>query len=316
MNDMVYDLMILGSGPAGLTAGLYAHRAGLNVLILGGDSPGGKVMTHPLLENYPPFPGGVTGAELMIRWVKQVSDEIGDGPVAEMVTDLNLAGETKTATTDSGVYRARTAIIATGAAPRRLGIPGEADFEGKGVFSCAMCDAPLLRTLARSRALVVGGGDTALHTALGLLPHAESVVLITRGDALRAQPVLIDRFEQNEKSSTVFNRKVTAIQGESWVTCAEVIDVNKEAAEIIEVEGVFVGIGVVSSTEFLHGVLDLDDDGFIKVDHNLGTSIPGVFAAGDVRVSPLRQILTAAADGALAGTRAAEYVAGEGWQRG
>ena len=309
MNDKIYDLIVLGSGPAGLTAGLYSHRAGLDVLILGGDMPGGKVMMHPRLENYPPFPGGVTGTELMIRWVKQVSDELGVSPNMESAQAVELDGPVKKAVTECGCHLARTIILATGAHPKRLGVPGEIELDSRGVFSCAMCDAPLLRTLKRQRALVVGGGNTAVHTALGLMPHAESVTLVTRGEALRAQPVMIEQFERSKKGEFKLSRSVVSIEGQEWVTGAVLKDPVSGELETVEVEAVFVGVGHVPTTAFLKGQAELDEEGFIKVDERLETSIPGVFAAGDVRVGPMKQIVSAAADGALAAQNAAEYLA-------
>jgi thioredoxin reductase (NADPH) len=310
MAESIYDLLVLGSGPAGLTAGLYGCRAGLRVLILGGDHPGGKVMMHPHIENYPPFPGGVTGTELMIKWVKQVSDELGDGPLPVTVTAADFSGDLKNVTTEQGVFETGSVVVATGAAPRKLGVPGEDDFDGRGVFSCAMCDAPLLRTLKRQRAVVVGGGDTAVHTALGLLPHAEKVTLITRGRSLRAQPILVDRFTKDMKSEIVTCRHVRSISGGDWVEALEIWDEETDKGYELEAEGVFVGIGLTPETGFLNGELALDEEGFILVDAGLATSAPGVYAAGDVRSGGLKQIIAAAADGALAATGAAAYLAG------
>ncbi|MCB2188560.1 MAG: FAD-dependent oxidoreductase [Deltaproteobacteria bacterium] len=309
MSEQIFDVAVLGSGPAGLTAAIYAHRAGLSTLVVGGDHPGGKVMMHPHIENYPPFPEGVTGAELMIRWVKQVADEVGEGPRPEMVTKVDLAGAVKTIEAEGGTYQARTVIVATGASGRKLGVKGEEELAGRGVFSCAMCDAPLLRTLKRQRAVVVGGGDTAVHTGQGLLPHAEAVTLITRGPALRAQPVLVDRFLADPKAGCRFQRQVVAIHGGSWVAGVSLKDPATGAIEEMEIDAVFVGIGQVPSTGFLQGALATDEEGFLVVDGDLACSLPGVFAAGDVRVSPLRQIITAASDGALAAKSATDYLA-------
>lgn len=272
-------------------------------------SRGGKVMMHPMIENYPPFPGGVTGTELMIKWVKQASDELGEGPRMETVTSVELAGQIKTITTDSEPYQCRAVIVASGSSPRTLGVEGEDTLEGKGVFSCAMCDAPLLRTLDRSRALVVGGGDSAVQTALGLVPHAEEITLVTRGPKLAAQSGLVERFMANDNAKCLLGQKVTAINGESWVKAVTLEDSQSHETRTQEMDAVFVGIGQSANTEFLAGALELDHEGAIKVEADLSAGIAGVFAAGDVRVSPLRQILNAAADGALAVKSASEYLA-------
>ena len=311
MTDKTYDVAVLGSGPAGLTAALYAHRAGLEVLFIGGNSPGGKVMTHPLLENYPPFPGGVTGAELMIRWVKQVSDELGEGPDPIPVTGVDLGGPVKTLETASGPKRARGRDRGP-PGPRRVdwACPGKWNSTA-GACSPAPCATPRSsEPSSGSGAVVVGGGNTAVHTALGLLPHAETVTLVTRGPRLRAEPVLVDRFEKSEKSAFMFERNVKGIEGEAWVTGVALESAALDGPETLEADAVFVGVGQSPTTDFLAGALELDGEGFIQVNERLRTSVPGVFAAGDVRVGPLKQIISAAADGALAASSAAAYLAG------
>lgn len=308
MNTESWDLLVVGAGPSGLTAGLYGHRSGLRVLILGGETYGGQVILHHKVENYPGFPGGITGAELMTRWLKQVMDESGSLPIPEPVIRVDFTGPEKLVMTPSAAYAGRAVILATGSRPRRLGVPGESEFSGKGVFYCATCDGPLLRTMARRRAAVVGGGDTALHTALALLPYAESVSVITRGADLRAKPVLVKRFLAYPEANVFVNRSARAVTGEQSATGLTLENVLSKELENMPVEAVFVGIGQTPVTEFLEGALDLDKDGFIVTDDLLRTSMAGVFAAGDVRTTPLRQIITAAADGALAAHTAAEYL--------
>jgi len=308
MNDTVHDLLIIGAGPAGLTAALYGHRSGLNVLVLGGHTPGGQVTVHLKVENYPGFPGGVTGAELMVQWVKQVMDETGAMPAPEMVTRVDFSGPVKKVFAGERTYEARSVIVATGARPRRLEVPGESEFDGRGVFYCATCDAPLLRTLKRSRTVVVGGGNSAFYTALALIPHAESVTIITRGSRVRAQPTLIRRLETESKTAILTSRAVKSVIGDKMVTGMTLEDTVTHEVGVYTADAVFVGIGQSPVTDFLQGSLEVTEEGFIKTDQLMNTSAAGVFAAGDVRSTPLRQIITAAADGAVAAQTAAEYL--------
>jgi thioredoxin reductase (NADPH) len=308
LNTQHYDLLIIGAGPSGLTAALYGHRAGLNVHVLGGETPGGQVMLHYKVENYPAFPGGVTGAELMARWLQQVIDEVGSFPEPESVTAVNLTGNIKEIFVGDRVYQARAVIVATGARPRKLSVPGESKLEGKGVFYCATCDAPLLRTMASRRAAVVGGGDTAFHTAMALLPHAESVTVITRAAEPRAKRPLVSRLEQAPGASVLVRRSVNAVVGEKGVSGLILQNTETNQTETFPVDAVFVGVGQVPVTGFLTGSVELNEGGFVVTDGLLQTSVAGVFAAGDVRNTPLRQIITAAADGALAAHSAMEYL--------
>jgi thioredoxin reductase (NADPH) len=308
LNNESTDLLIIGAGPCGLTAALYGHRSGLKVLVVGGETPGGQVMVHHNVENFPGFPGGVSGVELMARWIKQVTDETGEFPLVESVVRVDFSSAEKRVFTSAHTFSARVVILATGSRPRRLNVPGESEYSGKGVFYCATCDAPMLRTMERRRAVVVGGGDTAMHTALALLPHAETVSVITRGPALRAKPVLINRFLEDSKARVVLNRSVKAVTGDQVATAVTLENTLTKEQENMLVEAVFVGIGQTPVTEFLNGAVELDQDGFIVTDNLLRTSVAGVFAAGDVRTTPLRQIITAASDGALAAHSAAEYL--------
>jgi len=308
LNNQTYNLLVIGAGPAGLTAALYGHRAGLKVIVLGGETPGGQVTLHHKVENYPGFPGGVTGAELMVRWLQQVIDEIGCAPEPEPVTAVNVSGPVKEVFVADHSYRAQAVIIATGSRPRRLSVPGETEWEGRGVFYCATCDAPLLRTMSSRRSVVVGGGDTAFHTAMALLPHAESVTVITRGAGPKAKPPLIKQLIQNPKARILVRRSVNAVIGEKRLTGLALQNTQTNETETFVVDAVFVGVGQSPTTGFLGGCLELNEGGFIVADNELRTSVPGVFAAGDVRDTPLRQIITAAADGALAAQSATEYL--------
>jgi thioredoxin reductase (NADPH) len=311
--DEPNDVVILGAGPAGLTAGLYAHRAGLDVQIIAGHSPGGRVITHSLVENFPGFPGGVTGAELMINWLRQIIDATGKTPVSEVVLRVDFDHEIKEVYTEHSRFRAHAVIVATGAGPRRLAVAGESRFEANGVFYCAACDGPVLRRMARRRAAVVGGGDAAFHTALALLPHAESVTLITRASKPHAQSVMVERFLAEPQARILLERRVVDITGDRILTGLTLETLVSGARENLEFDAVFVGVGQSPMTDFLDGSLQLDGEGFIVTDNSLRTSSTGVLAAGDVRVTPLRQIVTAAADGALAAHVAAEYLRTGSW---
>jgi thioredoxin reductase (NADPH) len=308
LNEQPYDLIVIGSGPAGLTAALYGHRSGLSVWALGGETPGGQVVTHQRIDNYPGFPGGVAGAQLAVHWIRQFVDETGSMPCNESATQVDFSGPIKSVSTPDGVYRACAVIVATGASPRLLGVPGETELAGKGVYYCATCDGPLLRRAQRRRAAVAGGGDAAVHTALALLPHAESVSLICRSRELRARAYLVNRLKSTEGVRLVLGRAIKAIEGTDKVAGVVVEHVESGQVDTLAFDAVFVGVGQAPVTGFLNGALALNDQGFIVTDSLLQTSVPGIFAAGDVRDSPLRQIVTAAADGALAAHSAAEFL--------
>lgn len=307
MSEQHYDLVILGAGPAGLTAGIYAHRAGLRTVIIG-DTPGGQAVHHAHIDNYPGFPGGITGAELMTGWIRQAFEETGEMPRPEKLSGVDLSGKSRSVRTEEATYFAPSLIVATGASPKALGVPGEGKLIGKGVFYCATCDAPLLRTMERQRAAVVGGGNSAYYTALALLPHAESIAVVTRGSEARADPVLVDRLAQEPKIEIVPETVVERVLGTDNVTGLKLK--NERTDESVEraLDAIFIGVGQKPVTGFFGGAVELDEEGFVITDANLETSVEGVFAAGDVRVSPLRQIITAAADGALAAHMAARYV--------
>ncbi len=308
MTNELHDLVVLGAGPAGLTAALYGHRAGLSVLILGGDTPGGQVTLHNRVENYPGFPNGVTGAELMTSWLMQVVNETGRMLVSDSVTEVDFSKRIKKVRTKGASHKARSIIVATGSRPRLLSVPGESRLTGKGVSYCATCDGPLLRTMNKRRAAVVGAGNSAFCTALALLPHAESVLVVARGPKVRAEALLVERFEADGKGKILLNHSVKEIVGDTGVSGLFLENQNTRRIEKLPMEAVFVGIGQQPVTDFLRDALETNEKGFILTDDRLRTSAPGVFAAGDVRDTPMRQILTAAADGALAAQSAAEYL--------
>ena len=300
-----YDLVIIGGGPAGLTAGIYASRARLNVLLLEKVAPGGQVLVTDWIENYPGFPVGSSGYDLVTNMVEQAkrfgltieTGEVLSLDLSEAVKKIELNG--KTITTLS-------IIIATGASPRKLGVPGEDMFIGKGVSFCATCDGPFFKEHVVA---AVGGGDTAVQESIYLTKFAKKVYLIHRRDELRATKILQERAMENDKIEFVWDSVVTSIGG--GLTNVEKISVkNVKTGEEkdIPVSGCFIWVGILPNTSFLKDNIKVDENGFIIADHNMETSVPGVFAVGDVRNTPLRQVATSVGDGAIAAVSAEHYI--------
>jgi len=296
---MLYDVMMIGGGPAGLTAGLYAARAGLSAVLLEQMFVGGQASTTDKLENYPGFPDGIGGPELMMQFEQQATNaglEIRYEPAEK----LELEGEIKKAHTAGGIIEAKTAILCMGAARRLLGVPGEEKLTGRGVSYCATCDGALYR--GKSVA-VVGGGDTAMEDALYLARIFKKVTLIHRRDQLRAIGHRAKAVLANEKIEVLYNSRVEKIeQAEGGVR----LTLNEGRA--LEVSGLFVAIGTKPESELVKDQVELTEDGYVKAGEDTRTSVPGVFVAGDLRKKPLRQVVTAASDGAVAAYQAAEYI--------
>ena len=299
-----YDIIIVGAGPAGLTAGIYAGRARLKTLLLEKLIHGGQVMTTDLVENYPGFPEGISGFELSDQMRKQAERfglEFRSGEVLALEPGpeyhlLRLEGEE---------LKAGAVVIASGAHYKRLGAPGEADFTGKGVSYCATCDGALYRgdTIA-----VVGGGDTALTDTIFLARFAEKIHLIHRRDAFRAEKWLQEQVFAEKKVEIHWNTVVHEIQGGQAVESLQLKNVKTGKLSSLPVAGVFIFVGIVPNTAWLQGCVALDEWGFIFTNAEMATNIPGVFAAGDVRNKLLRQIATAVGDGAIAAFAAGEYL--------
>lgn len=296
---MLYDVMMIGGGPAGLTAGLYAARAGLSAVLLEQMFVGGQASTTDKLENYPGFPEGIGGPELMMQFEQQATNaglEIRYEPAEK----LELEGEIKKAHTAGGIIEAKTAILCMGAARRLLGVPGEEKLTGRGVSYCATCDGALYRGKS---VVVVGGGDTAMEDALYLARICEKVTLIHRRDQLRAIGHRAKAVLANEKIEVLYNSRVEKIeQAEGGVR----LTLNEGRA--LEVSGLFVAIGTKPESELVKDQVELTEDGYVKAGEDTRTSVPGVFVAGDLRKKPLRQVVTAASDGAVAAYQAAEYI--------
>jgi len=304
--NSVEDLVIIGAGPAGLTAGLYAARARLRTLIIENMVPGGQVLLTDRVENYPGFPEGISGFDLIDRMKRQAED-FGTTIINQKVSNLDLASEKKVVLTDKGRIESRALILACGATSRKLGIDGEQILTGKGVSYCATCDGPFYRDQVVA---VVGGGDTAVQEAIFLTKFASKVYLIHRRDELRAVKLLQDRAMHERKIECVWNTVPVKIEGETGVESLAVKNVITGEVNYLPVQGVFVFIGFVPNNDLVKGMLDLDEKGFVLTDEKMETSVPGVFAAGDVRSKLLRQISTAVGDGATAAFAAEKYLEG------
>ncbi len=301
-----FDVIVIGAGPAGLTAGLYAARGGLSVAVFERISPGGQLAQTSEVENYPGFPNGAEGWQLAFDMQQQALN-FGVKIITEEVTGVDFSGDRKQVVTPNGTYAAKSVIVATGAHHRELGLPGEHELQGKGISYCATCDGNFFRG---KDAIVVGGGNTAVGDALYLARICNKVYLVHRRDKLRATPVYNQRLAEMENIEFVWNSTPEAILSEEGVvTGLRVKDVNTGDLREIAASAVFVAVGNAPSTDFLAGALELDGAGYIVADESGKTSVPGVFVAGDVRTKSLRQVVTAVADGAQAAENAAEFIA-------
>ena len=292
----MFDIAILGGGPAGLTAGLYAARAGYRTILIERGFAGGQASTTDKLENYPGFPGGVGGPELMMAFEQQ-AQAFGLEERYGEVTAVDFAR--RVVAVDGEEISARAFILALGAKRRELGIPGETENIGRGVSYCATCDGAFYRG---KRVAVIGGGDTAIEDALYLARFAQ-VTLIHRRAELRARGAAVLRAKENPAIDWMLGRNVQSIHREE-----EALRLDFKEGESLGVDGVFVAVGTVPQTEFLRGALEMDAAGYILAGEDTATSVPGVFCAGDCRKKPLRQVITAASDGAVAAYMAGRYL--------
>ena len=302
----MYDVIVIGGGPAGLTAGLYTSRAKLRSLLIEKGLVGGLVTTTEWVENYPGFDEGILGAELARKMEKQAT-KFGLEIIQAAVTRIAVHEKVKVVTLDDGKeYEAKSVILATGAHPRFLKVKGEDEFRGKGVSYCATCDGAFFKgeTIA-----VVGGGDSAVQEGIFLTKFAGHVYIIHRRDKLRAEKLLQERAFANPKITFIWDSVVESIEGDgSGVRAAHVRNVKTEEKILLDVQGVFIYIGYNPNTEFLAGLANLDNENYLITDINMSTSSPGIFAAGDVRAKPLKQISTAVGDGAIAAVSAEKYI--------
>ena len=302
--EELYDIVIIGGGPAGLTAGMYAARSRLNTLLIERMALGGQVITTELVENYPGFPEGIGGFELGERMARQ-AERFGLKTASAEVTGIEVKGDIKEIRSREGLYRARAVIVSTGADPAKLGVPGEDRLRGKGVSYCATCDGAFFKDVPIA---VVGGGDTAVEEGVYLTRYASSVTIIHRRDQLRAARIIQERAFSNPKIRFILNTVVAEIFGEKQVEGLGLRNVKTGEASELKVSGVFILVGMRPNTDFLKGVLELDERGFIITNEDLETSIPGVFAAGDVRKTNLRQVAVSVGEGALASYLAEKYL--------
>ncbi len=302
--DSIYDIAIIGAGAAGLTAGLYAGRANMDTILLEKFTPGGQASLTAFVENYPGFPEGISGFELMDNMRKQAVKFGLEVKTAE-VKFINRHDDLFCIGTSACEINTRTIIICTGVRPRSLGVPGEKEFFGKGISTCATCDGFFYR---EKEVAVIGGGDSALEEGLFLTRFASKVHIIHRRDKFRALAPFVQKAREEPKIEFILDTVVTAINGENSVENLTLKNVKTGEESTLPVAGVFLYVGLKPNTEMFRGFLDLDDSGFIKVNEKLRTSVPGVFAAGDVRETPLRQIITAAGDGAVCAYSAGKYL--------
>jgi len=300
----MHDLIIIGAGPAGLTAGLYAGRFRLETLILEKMSVGGQIITSPSIENFPGFPGGIPTAELIEKLKQQVDDlgvKIELDEAIEIIPDKN----NYFVKTGDNSYQTRTIILACGAQPKRLGVLGEEKLIGRGVSYCGTCDAPLFKD---KEVVVIGAGDRAIEEAIFLARYAGKVTIIHRRNALRAPKILEEKARQNPKINFILESTVEEIVGDKKVEKIKIKNVNNTASNILACDGVFVFVGIKPNTSFVKNVLNMDESGFIITDQELATSHKGIFACGDCLKKSLYQVVNACAEGALAAHSANIYL--------
>ncbi|MDW7672971.1 MAG: thioredoxin-disulfide reductase [Bacillota bacterium] len=311
--EKIYDVVIIGSGPAGLAAGLYAARARMKTIIIERNKAGGQIATTDEVANYPGAIAHATGPGIIARMVEQV-DDFGAERVKENVVEVDFSGKIKVVKCEDVEYHAKAVIIATGAEPKFINCPGETELTGKGVSYCATCDADFFTDL---EVFVVGGGDSAVEEAIYLAKFARKVTLVHRRDQLRAAKSIQEKAFNNPKIEFMWNTVITEIKGDGVIESA--VFKNIETGETHEyfaheddgTFGVFVFIGYQPKSDLFKGKIAMDETGYIITDDNMKTNIPGVFAAGDIRVKSLRQVITAAADGAIAAVQAEKYIENE-----
>ena len=291
-----FDVIIIGAGPSGYTAGIYCSRAGYDTLILSGLLPGGQLVNTTEVENYPGFENGIMGPDLMIEMRKQ-SQRMGTTIIDDVVVDMDFRRAPYKVLTGSEEYEARAVIIATGANPRKMGIKGEEEFSGKGVSYCATCDGPFFRNM---ELIVVGGGDSAIEEATFLTKFATKIHVVHRRGELRASKVMQERAMNNEKIQFHWNSEVTEIKGDQKMQQAVLKNLKTNEEKTIDVGGLFVAIGHIPNTQLFKGQIDLDGEGYIVLKNKTHTNMEGVFAAGDVHDRSYRQAITAAGFGCMA----------------
>lgn len=294
----MYDIAIIGSGPAGMTAGLYARRAGYSVVLFEMGVPGGQCATTDRIENYPGFPEGIGGSELMMKFFEQLT-AYGGEVIFERVENLELDGDVKkiyTTNADAGAYEAKVVILATGAYPRMLRVPNEGKFRGKGVSYCATCDGFFFKD---KDVCVVGGGDTAVDEALYLTNMCKSVTIFHRRDELRANKRSQEQALANEKINVEWDTIVTSLDGEDRLKQVHTKNVKTDEEKVWDFEGCFVFVGYIPNNKLVPENVEKDEQGYVLTDEGMATNLPGVYACGDLRSKRVRQVATAVGDGGI-----------------
>lgn len=306
MEQNIYDVIIVGGGPAGYAAALYAARANLSTLVLEKFSPGGQMATTDTIENYPGFPEGINGFELAMQ-MKNGAERFGVTSKLTEVKSVDLQATPKLVTTRKDTFAAKTVILATGAFPRELGLPNERELRGRGVSYCATCDGMFYRD---KTVVIVGGGNTAVADAIFLAKICKKVYLVHRRDELRASKTYMETLKRAENIEFVWDSEVTELHAEQFLTGVTVRNKKNSETRLLDCDGVFVAIGNIPNTELVKGQIELDEAGYVIADETTKTNVEGVFAIGDMRQKPLRQVVTAVADGAVAAKFAEEYIDG------
>jgi thioredoxin reductase (NADPH) len=301
-----YDVIIIGGGPAGLSAGIYTARARLSSLLIERGAVGGQILNTELVENYPGFPGGISGIDLTVA-MHQQAEKFGMETRLAEVTGLKISAEQKIIETSEDSYIAKTVIIASGSERQKLGVPGESEYIGKGVSYCATCDGAFFKDRP---VVVVGGGNAAITEALELTKFASEITVIHRRDELRATKILQERAFAEPKIKILWDSVVAKISGDTFVEEVTVSNVKTGKESTLHVAGVFMAVGFKPNTGYLEGVVKLDNNNAVITDYKMATDVPGVFAVGDIRSGSIRQVIAATGDGAVAAVNAEKYIAG------
>ena len=304
MENNCFDVIIIGGGPAGYTAALYAARANLTAMVIEKFAPGGQMATTEIVENYPGFVEGINGFELGMQ-MKKGAERFGVKTKLAEVKSVELDKNPKLIHTSKDTFQAKTIILALGAYPRELGLPNERNLRGRGVSYCATCDGMFYKD---KTVVIVGGGNTAVADAIFLAKICKKVYLVHRRNELRASKTYMESLEKTENIEFIWSSEVVEILADEFVTGVKVKSRNDDSVRMVACDGIFVAIGNVPNTELIKGQVELDEAGYVPADETTRTNIPGVFAVGDMRNKPLRQIVTAVADGAVASKYAEEYI--------
>lgn len=301
---MRYDVIIIGGGPAGLSAAIYSARGGLKTAVFEKGMIGGQINVTEDVENYPGFEKPLSGFELTSKMQAQ-AERFGANIIEEEIIALGMEGLCKVIETDSGKYRTKSVIICTGAHPRRLNVPGEERLTGRGVSYCATCDGALYRDKVVA---VVGGGDSAIEEGIFLTRFASKVIVVHRRDELRAQKIIQERAFANPKMEFVWNSVIQEIHGDTKVSKLEIVNRLTKEITMMPVDGLFIYVGILPNNDLLESRIELDSAGFVLTDEYMHTNVPGIYAAGDIRHTVLRQVVTATSDGAIAAWSAEKWI--------